>query len=260
MTNQPSNAIWTHRPLTRTKKETNELYQREIGVEAQIKRLCAASPRQRQQLLLTELPLNHAERLREETLVYAIRACAASGDSETAWLLAERLVERVSGHIGRQLAKWRMPPEDADDVTRDLFAVLFEALFSVEAAAEFWEVRFWVCLDRRLWNFCEKRQASLDARKQESLVGESEEVGEEFLLRIADSGPSIVSMVERSAAMEILTETERLAVYLRYIEGLPEESDDSERVTVAKLLGVTGRSVRNYLRRAEQKLRDWNNK
>ena len=46
----------------------------------------------------------------------------------------------------------------------------------------------------------------------------------------------------------------------QYIEGLPEESEDPKRQTIAKILGVTGRSVRNYLRRAEQKLREWNEK
>ena len=46
-------------------------------------------------------------------------------------------------------------------------------------------------------------------------------------------------------------------MYLCRVEGLPEESEDPERVTAAKILGVTGRSVRNYLRRAEAKLREW---
>jgi len=50
---------------------------------------------------------------------------------------------------------------------------------------------------------------------------------------------------------------ERQAVYLKYIEGLPEESDDPTRQTIAKILGVTGRSVRNYLRKAERKLQEW---
>lgn len=256
MIDEHSNRGWKILPLTRTKKETGERYQREADVEKQLQWLGTLSPRARQAALLADTPAGDPSRLREETLVVALRTYARCGDDALAWSLAELLLSRVSGHIARQLSKWRMPPEDADDVTRDLFSVLFDALFSRDESAQFWEVRFWVCLDRRLWNLCEKRQAQLDARQPES--AETVESGDELLLRIADLGPSPESLTEQRVAMESLSETERLAVYLKYIEGLPEESEDPTRVSVAKLLGVTGRSVRNYLRRAEKKLREWN--
>lgn len=210
---------------------------------------------------MRDRPAGDPLRLREETLVYLLREYAARGDEDQAWRLAERLVERVSGHIARQLAKWRLPVEDADDVTRDLFAILFEALFSREAAAEFWEVRFWVCLDRRLWNLVEKRQAALDSRAAElSLEATGGEEGEARVNRVPDRAPGPEALAQYGEAIGQLAERERLAVYLKYIEGLPEESEDPERQTIAKILGVTGRSVRNYLRRAEQKLREWNEK
>ena len=252
---------WIYRPLTRTRKNEGSLYHRERHAEEEIHRLCELGQRARKELLLARHPAGSPNRLREETLVYALRECAARGDDETAWQLATLLTERVSGHIARQLAKWRLPQEDADDVTRDLFALLFDVLFSREAVGEFWEVRFWVCLDRRLWNLVERRQASLDAQLSESgEPAESEGGGESSLMRLVEGSPGPEALAEYAEALTTLAEHERLAVYLKYIEGLPEESDDPERPSVAKILGVTGRTVRNYLRRAEQKLREWNKK
>jgi DNA-directed RNA polymerase specialized sigma24 family protein len=252
---------WVCRPLTRTRKEDGSVYLRERRTEEEIVQLCGLSPRARREALIKDRPAGDPLRLREETLVYLLREYARRGDEDQAWRLAERLVERVSGHIARQLAKWRLPVEDADDVTRDLFAILFEALFSREAAAEFWEVRFWVCLDRRLWNLVEKRQAVLDSRAAElSLEATGGEEGEARVNRIPDLAPGPEALAQYGEAIGQLAERERLAVYLKYIEGLPEESEDPERQTIAKILGVTGRSVRNYLRRAEQKLREWNEK
>ncbi len=249
---------FTLRPLTRTRKDNGQLYVREKEVEVQLKSLATLSEKQRRRALLAE----GNDKLREETLVYALRECAQSGDTETAWAIAERLTERVSGHIARQLSKWRLPPDDADDCTRDLFAALFEALFDRSSAGEFWEVRFWVCLDRRLWNLIEKRQATLDAQLREAEAPEgsheSSEGGQESLLsRMHDRslGPEERAML--SAALSHLSENERLAVYLTKVEGLPEESDDPARATAASVLGVTGRSVRNYLKRAEEKIQKW---
>jgi DNA-directed RNA polymerase specialized sigma24 family protein len=105
----------------------------------------------------------------------------------------------------------------------------------------------------------EKRQQALDRQTSESDETESEtgEEREARLLRIVDKSPGPEVIAERSAALSVLNDVERQSVYLKYIEGLPEESEDPERLTIAKILGVTGRSVRNYLRRAEKKLWEW---
>lgn len=245
----------TLRPLTRTRKDDGSVYVREKEVEAQLKHVACLGERQRRKAFFAD----GEERLREETLVYLLRECAAEGDTETAWRIAELIVTRVSGHIGRQLGKWRLPPDDADDCTRDLFSALFEALFDTRPSGEFWEVRFWVCLDRRLWNLIEKRQAALDAQLREVEAPDTDgESGLESLLsRVKDTGVGPEERAVLSAALAHLTENERLAIYLTKVEGLPEESDDPNRVTAATMLGVTGRSVRNYLKRAEEKIRKW---
>lgn len=255
-----NNAFSSLRPLTRTRKDDAAVYTREPMVEAQIRHLSALTERARRERLFI-LDRAHADFVREEALTYFLREYAARGDEETAWRIAERLVERIAGHVQRKLARWRLPQDDADDCARDLFIVLCEALFDRSATAEFWEVRFWVCLDRRLWNMVEKRQATRDNELRQADRREdaerTDDASSDLLARIADTGFSPQEMAERREALEMLTENERLAIYLRHVEGLPEESEDPLRPSVARVLGVTGRSVRNYLRRAEAKLMTW---
>lgn len=243
------------RALTRARKDGTP-YSREPHAEAQIRRLCTMAERERQ-VCCEIIDRNHPDFVGEEALVYCLRAYQAQGDADRAWQIAERLTERVAGHIRRKLARWRLTPDDADECARDLFAALYEAVFNREPAAEFWEVRFWVCLDRRLWNLIEKRQAAAD---QEWSGAEREDEARETqdsLLRIPDTRPGPEELLEQREALALLTENERLSLYLCRVEGWPEESDDPERPSAARALGVTGRTVRNYLRRAEAKLRAW---
>jgi DNA-directed RNA polymerase specialized sigma24 family protein len=250
---------WTVlRPLTRKKKD-GAPYVREAGTERQIRALLALSePARRARLALRDR--SHADFVGEEALVYCLRTYQGAGETATAWRLAECLFERVTGHVRRHIERWRLGPDDADDCVRDLFAALLEAVFDDSPAGEFWEVRFWVCLDRRLWNLLEKRQAAADLTQTGEAGANNDEAGEARenpLLRVADPKLGPAARAELGEALALLTENERLAVYLCRVEGWPEESDDPARPSAARVLGVTGRSVRNYLKRAENKLHAW---
>ena len=250
-----SSDVWSVRALTRVRKD-GAPYSREPHAEAQIRRLCRITERERRACCAIN-DRNHPDFVGEEALVYCLRAYHAQGDTERAWHIAEQLTERVAGHIRRKLGRWRLTTEDAEECARDLFAALYEALFDREQTAEFWEVRFWVCLDRRLWNLIEKRQATADQEWHGAERDTEEREADDPLLHLPDTQPGPEELLEQREALALLTETERLALYLCRVEGWPEESDDPERPSVARALGVTGRTVRNYLRRAEAKLRAW---
>jgi DNA-directed RNA polymerase specialized sigma24 family protein len=200
------------------------------------------------------------ERLREETLVYFVREFSRYGDTETSWYLIETLIERVAAHIQRKLSRWRLTPEDADDCVRDLYATLCEALLDTSPTAEFWEVRFWVCLDRRLYNIIEKRQLTADAELSpgdQEITEDEEKDADRLIAQLVDTGAKPDELAEWSEARSLLSENEWMALYLVYLIGLPEESEDSGKQTASKVMGVTGRSIRNYLKRAKQKLIAW---
>ena len=243
------------RPLRRLRKD-GAPYVREPHVEQRIRALLALpEPARRARLALADR--RHADFVGEEVLVYFLRAYRRAGDEAGAWQIAERLTERVAGHVRRHIERWRLGPDDADDCARDLFAALFAAVFDDEPAGEFWEVRFWVCLDRRLWNLLEKRQAAADLAETGRGAAEEDGAPDGPLLRVPDPKLGPERVAELGEALALLTENERLAVYLCRVEGWPEESDDPLRPSAARVLGVTGRSVRNYLKRAENKLRSW---
>ncbi len=248
------------RPLTR-KNKNGTPYVREARIERQIGALLPlAEPARRARFALANR--RDPDFVGEEALVYWLRAYRRAGDDATAWRLAENLVERVAGHVRRHVERWRLGQDESDECARDLFVALFAAVFDDGPGGEFWEVRFWVCLDRRLWNLLEKRQAVADLA--ETGIGETnagdDETGatrENSLLRVVDPKLGPARQAELGEALAQLTENERLAVYLCRVEGWPEESDDPARPSAARVLGVTGRSVRNYLKRAENKLRAW---
>ncbi len=250
------------RPLTRTRRDSGEPYRREASVETEIAALLQTPARVRRERLLTSRGASDPLRLREETLAYFVRGAILENDTATADGLVEVLIERTAGHVSRELAKWRLTPAEAEDCARDLYAYLCGELFCTDARAEFWEVRFWVCLDRRLANLAAKRQAIQDAElrpgdEPADGSGDTDAGSEGIFGRLRDDAPGPDILAENKEAIALLKDEERTAIYLRYVVGLPEESDDPDRPTVAKALGVTGRSVRNYLRRAEAKLRTW---
>jgi RNA polymerase sigma factor (sigma-70 family) len=54
--------------------------------------------------------------------------------------------------------------------------------------------------------------------------------------------------------LEVLTQQERTAIALHYLQGIEIESKEPTKTTVARLMGVSGRTVRTILGRAKQKL------
>jgi DNA-directed RNA polymerase specialized sigma24 family protein len=257
-----SSPNWEIRPLTRRRKDDGALYTREKESQRQIEALAnLPDGARRERILLSDR--NSDQFICEETLVYFLREYARRGQSDFAWAIAERLTVRIVGRTQRELSRWRLSPDDEVDCVLDLQAELYEALFDFSSDAEFWEVRFWVCLNRRLWNLLRKRQGTLDGERKESEQGEvvdrsgGVDEGESVLSRIADKGLGPQEQAEMKEALSLLNEKELRAVFLRHAEGLPEESEDAARPTVAKAMGVTGRSVRNYLRSAEAKLRQY---
>jgi len=254
---QPWHAV---RPLTRARKDSGAAYVREPIVAAQIARLSALPDRERRSALIASYDGKDALRPKEETLVYFAREYDRRGDRNTAWALMETLVARIPGHIGREVAKWRLPEPERDECTESVVVELYDAVRSHEPRDEFWEVRFWVCLDRRIHAHAEKLQRTRDREIRPAddfeSEGESARGAEGVFASLADPHASPEVMALRKELQSRLSETEWQSVFLKYIEKMPEESGDADKITIARVLGVTGRSVRNYLRRAEKKLLD----
>ena len=185
-----------------------------------------------------------------EALVAGARALLKAGLEAEAWTVVDVIARRVASRTYRHLAVWGVAGgSHHEDVTRDIVHMTFESVLSTAPQNEFWECRFWTCFDRRvrtiLRDFSHRRQ--------------SDEPMDAAADQVADAGVTAVDWTDNIAARDLLgrlPEPMRTAFYLKHYAGYKEESVDTEQ-TISTMLGVSGRSVRNYLKKAEQLLSEW---
>lgn len=224
---------------------------REARIEQQAKTLLNVAPRERWRR--AALPDRESEEwVQEETLACLLRVCHRDGDSESAWKFAEILIQRTAGFLARHTAVWRLPLRHAEECIRDAQEQMITELFNLSAKAEFWEVRFWLCLKRRLLNVIQryKRIADMEFHPDDSLA-DGDERGEDRIASIADKKATPFSTrAEIADAMAQLKEQERIAFYLFHYEDWGQQD-------IAERLQVSERTVRNLLARAEKRLAEW---
>lgn len=196
---------------------------------------------------------------RMESLVYFLRALSLRGDGDEAWRIAEILTGRVANTVLRRIGRWRsLTVDQREEVESAVTIKLYEEWFSLEPGGEFWEVRFAVCLERTISD--EIDRALRIVRNETDLTSWEDDTGDtaDAWERIADTPTLDAETTAMIAdALACLEEPLRTAFYLYHYEGWPEYSSDPSQPSIAHLLGVTSRSVRNYLRRAEARLAQW---
>lgn len=226
--------------------------EREPEVETQITRLldCPSDSLWRQ----AQQSDHHADGwIQEETLVYFLRQYQRRNDPDTAWKLAEILMERSSKFIRRQIACWKSLTQDnQDECIRDVTEQMILDLFNDGPNCEFWEIRFWLCLKRRILNRVQKYRRQREFEVPSVMTDNEDNAYEaDRDRRFADTATLSPQMrAEINAALAILKENERTAFVLFYYEEWPQQE-------IARRLGVTDRTVRNLLMKAEERLKKW---
>ncbi len=223
---------------------------REPRVEAQIRQLLQAS---RVEFWRRAVVRDHhsPDWIQEETLVSLLRIWERGGDTRTADRIAELLIDRTARKIARQIACWKLSPQHAEECLQDVQSSLIEAIYSGERSHEFWEVRFWVCLERRINNAVRRyrtvtvREVSLQPIEDEE--GHQTERLEQFH---APTPLTPQDRVEMGEALALLTENERTAFVLYNGEQWSQQE-------IADHLQVSDRTVRNLLVRAHKRLEPW---
>lgn len=194
-------------------------------------------------------------RVPNEALVSVAREFVRSGAMADAWTIIDLLTRRVASRTYRHLAVWGIAGTGHhEDVTRDIVHMMIECVLSTEPRNEFWECRFWTCFDRRvrsiLRDFSHRRQG--EAAWDETV--ERETPAELGRVAIAEAAVDWTDDIAARALLGRLPEPLRAAFYLKHYAGYSEEGAEP---TIASALGVSGRTVRNYLRRAETMLSEW---
>ena len=183
-----------------------------------------------------------------EALVTAARALSKAGQSAQAWAVVEAIVRRVTSRTYRHLAVWGVVGTNRhEDVTRDIVHMTVECVLSTGPQNEFWECRFWTCFDRRVRTILRDMNRG---RQSETTLDDD--------FDIVDNHADWTDNVAAQALLDRLPEPVRTAFYLKHYAGYKEESAEPEP-TISTLLGVSGRTVRNYLTKAEKLLSEWRN-
>jgi RNA polymerase sigma-70 factor (ECF subfamily) len=155
----------------------------------------------------------------------------------------ERLLERHEARVLRLLRFLGVPDQDREDVAQEIFIRVFRHLQGFRPGQEFgawvWRVTVNAAHDYRGRRRRQEREEAAwieGTERQDPRPGPVEEAREAELRR------------DLERALATLTERERAVFVLREIEGL-----DSGRV--ARVLGITGITVRRHLSRARRHLR-----
>jgi RNA polymerase sigma factor (sigma-70 family) len=177
-----------------------------------------------------------------ESMVYFIRLFKSRSQSETAW----RIVEYLTIRIGRTiLKKLRASVHCSEDQREELYDALIIQLYtewmSLEAMHEFWEVRFWVCLNRKLMDVI--KDYIRQSQKIAPLSPPNDGKGKNPVDEIPDPRPDPPSKAEIRLALASLAEPYKTTIYLYVFEQWTEEE-------IAHYFKKTSRTVRNYLTRA----------
>jgi DNA-directed RNA polymerase specialized sigma24 family protein len=152
---------------------------------------------------------------------------------------------------------WRWFPKseaDRDDMRQEVHAQLWKEL--CDPMERFWEVRFYHALKCLCFDVATRLTRA--GQSEEPWPRHIDEAGEAVELDVEDPDPvDPDEQVFVAQALGRLDEPVRTAVYLSVIEGWPTHSQDPSVVTISRVLGVTDRTVRNYLNVGLATLREW---
>lgn len=200
-----------------------------------------------------------ADFLLSECLVYLIRLAVREGRRGPIDELTPILLARCERSLRRSVRGF----DDVGDeeAREDILGRLALLLVDPGDGADFFEVRFDLALKRLRIDVCRqvrRRRAPLVAIDG---IGEDDN-GAPGLDRLTDDiDPEALPAsldAEQAAylkeALQLLTEQERKALVLHHMVGVPIASKKPGIPTLVEILGVSERTVRNFLRRAERKI------
>jgi DNA-directed RNA polymerase specialized sigma24 family protein len=189
-----------------------------------------------------------------ETAAHAIRALLRQGAKEPARRVGDHLTTLVSRRLAG-IAKTHFPQQPAlrEDLRQELAVQLWQELADLRPGQDFITYNF-PCVINRLGADLAGRLGRPGQHERPLARGEQDDGSlwaEEDGLAAPERPPEAgVAAEEILAALE---PRERTVAYL-LAQGVPITSRDPHEVTVARLLGVTDRSVRNYRQNAARQL------
>jgi len=244
-------------PLTRRNAE-GTLYTRSPEVERQIAHALRLTPT----AVITQAQLDDqgaADYLREEAIVYLIRAAQrrahrAMVDALFTVLLrrCERLFRRRLGSLGAQTF---------DDAYSECVSALADDILDLDSdRGDFYQVRFWTALQRRAVSAFGRSAKGRERTEYTTPLLEEQPDDDDSPNKgaiLADTTISALDRAEYREGLNSIKEPYRTVFVLRHYHGWPTEDADPAVPTISRYFNKTPRTIRNYLRQADDALLAW---
>lgn len=194
-----------------------------------------------------------------EALVYFIRRADREGDRKVRDNLFRELLERCTPYFRGKFSGFDKSTQE--DLQGEVLQKLVEDLLAPDDRADFMEARFWRYLKCRVIDAC--RTAFRDAENTESLdtgySGEGESEGRTKLELQKDGGLNPEQLAILSNGLAKLPTKLRRVFVLRHQVGMAIGSDNPNddppgKLTLARQFGCSGRTIRKWLKEADELL------
>ena len=198
--------------------------------------------------------------LAAETLVHFIRRADRNNDLKLRDNLFRELFEHCKPFFRGQFRAFDKTTRQ--DLQQEVLKKVVEAILALDDRADFLEVRFWTYLKRRTIDAC--KSAFADTNDTESLDtgywGEGESEGRTKLESQVDGRLSPEKLAMVSEGLAKLPPKLRRVFLLRHAVGMaigsdgPDDDSPGDKLTLAQHFGCTGRTIRSWLKKADDLL------
>ena len=244
------------RPLTKRKKDTQELYRRREEVERQIGRVGELS--NADILGLLQMTDRSGENyLFDETIVYLLRERHAADDRAG----VNELYLVLNARIVRLLGKFRgnfAEPADLEDFVQKVSMGIVEKVFKLDSdIADYAQVNFgdFVVMEAR----GARRGRLASVIKENQYIAAQRDGDEDGPDPISEINSGEASVLERMIAKEAI---KRLPEHLKMVaillaDGWKIESRDAAEPTISRYMNVSSRTIRNWVNEAREMLGEY---
>jgi hypothetical protein len=251
------------RPLTR-RKDDGTLYARPSNIEAEIDLALS----QDEETLKRRLEISSGaslDYLSSETLLHLIRRSLTRNDRSVADLCLPVLLLRCENNLIGKVPDGQLP--NAAVLRDDILGTFAVMIANDSADADLDELDYFECRFNSAFRAFRIDCVRAETRHLKRFVPtperSEEEESDEYELDLRKIVDAFIPAAQEdaaflktvNAAIKALPEEERQALILCYVLGYKEESNDANEETAATLCDCTGRTIRNRLARAAQKLK-----
>jgi hypothetical protein len=253
-------------PLTR-RNRAGEPYTRLEAVETQIHAALRLDPA----ALCARARISDrtaADYLKNECLAYLVRDAYRRGEHERFSTLTSILLLRCVPWLRAGLFQLGVQDEALDELSHKLVSTMITDLTSDDGRGDFFQVRFGAALKKDLWNLAERYKRSVRrARRHVSLsdpVGDEGDADDGSAILRADVIPSrddvarsVEARIDMAKALASIHDPRHREAWVMYNNGWQIDAKDPAEPTISKRFGVTEKTVRLWLRRAQADLKAW---